>query len=100
MPGEYGVQFEGQEMDTLFVEAGQWYDVYSGSDINDDEHNVFGMLTDILSGEGIYGTVFFHNEDDSIYTVVTDSSGYFGVTLEEGNWSSFAYTYDLSLIHI
>ena len=94
MPGEYGVQFEGQEMDTLVVEAGQWYDVYTGSDINDDEHNVFGMLTDILSGEGIYGTVFFHNEDDSIYTVETDSSGYFEVTLEEGHWSSFAYTYD------
>ena len=93
--GEYGVQFEGQEMDTLFVEAGQWYDVYSGSEINDedDEHNVFGMLYDPVTGEGVYGYVYFHDEFDSTYSLSTDSSGYFSVYLPEGHWSSYALPY-------
>ena len=89
LPGEYGFQFEGQDLDTLVVESGIWHDIYSGTE-GDDEHNVSGLLYDAPTGEGILGFVYFHDEFDSTYFVETDSDGYFSVSLPEGLWSSYA----------
>ena len=90
--GEYGVQFEGEEMDALVVQEGQFYNVYSGSEIDDEDslHNVFGMLYEPETGEGLYGFVYFYDGFENIYSVSTDSLGYFSVSLPEGHWSSWA----------